>query len=106
MLKIDVEGYEYLVLAGGKKTFSNSFIKAIIIELNSSGLRYGIKESDIHKSLTSYGFKSYLYNPIERKLAPAGLNSGESNLIYLRDISFVNDRIHSQRKISIKGFQI
>lgn len=68
LVKIDVEGYEYQVLSGMKRILSSSTLKAIIIEFNASGIRYGVEDSDLHKKLLNYGFLPYTYFPFERRL--------------------------------------
>ena len=45
LMKIDVEGYETKVLAGAMKILADQYLKGIIIELNSSGDRYGFDET-------------------------------------------------------------
>lgn len=51
-----------------KNTLKNENVKAIIIELNGSGNRYGYDESQIKQKLIDGGFESYAYDPFERKL--------------------------------------
>ncbi|NBP40931.1 MAG: hypothetical protein EBV34_21375, partial [Betaproteobacteria bacterium] len=41
IFKIDIEGYEYPTLVGGRKVLSSENVIAIIIEMNGSGERYG-----------------------------------------------------------------
>ena len=67
LLKIDVEGFESEVLRGGKISLSKSALKAIIIELNGSGNRYGYDEKNIHHELIELGFKPYHYMPFKRE---------------------------------------
>lgn len=100
LLKIDVEGFETEVIKGAQAALRNNNLKAIIIELNGSGARYGFNEEDIHKTFTSNGFKPYSYDPLHRNITE--LNSyGSLNTIYLRDIEFVQERISSSPKIKI-----
>jgi FkbM family methyltransferase len=107
ILKIDVEGFETEVLLGAKNTLKDDNLKAIIIELNGSGQRYGYDEIKIHEMLLDYGFMIYSYDPFTRKLSIA-TEIGNLNTIYLRDFQFVEKRVNSQRKISIgmKNFKI
>jgi len=100
LIKIDVEGFETEVLKGAKNILSNQNLKAVIIELNGSGNRYGYNEQLIHDNFVDLGFKSYRYNPDKKELIPLG-NYGNYNTIYIRDQSFVMDRISSARKIKI-----
>jgi FkbM family methyltransferase len=100
ILKIDVEGFETQILLGAENTLKNNNLKAIIIELNGSGQRYGYDEMKIHQLLLDYGFKIYTYDPLTRKLDIA-TKIGNLNTIYLRDFDFIENRVKSQRKISI-----
>lgn len=49
LIKIIVEGFETEVLLGAKQTLENDTLKAIIIELNDSGDRYGYDDNLIHE---------------------------------------------------------
>lgn len=100
LIKIDVEGYETLVLKGADKTLLNPTLKAIIIELNGSGGRYGFDEKIIHQNFINLGFKPYSYIPFDRKLVEKS-TFGDYNTIYIRDLDFVNQRIFSAEIITI-----
>ena len=101
LIKIDVEGFETEVLAGGENTLTNTDLKAIIIELNGSGERYGYKDIDIHNRLISKGFEPYLYLPFKRKLVKLETFSNEENTIYLRDIDFITKRVETAEKFHV-----
>ncbi len=105
LLKIDVEGFETEVINGAMQTLQHEGLKAIIIELNGSGLRYGYNEEEIHKTLGNLKFKAFQYNPKERLLKP--LNSfGTYNTIYIRDVDFVQQRLKSGPSIRILNNEI
>ncbi|WP_199119954.1 FkbM family methyltransferase [Pedobacter sp. ASV28] len=105
LLKIDVEGYETEVLNGALETLKNENLKAIIIELNGSGERYGYDEALIHKELTDKGFLPYTYNPLERALTLVE-SFGSYNTIYIRNLEFVNERLKFGEKIQIRKNKI
>ena len=68
LIKIDVEGFETEVLRGMKRILTNDILKAVIIELNGSGGRYGFDEDLVHLEFLQNGFLPFQYEPFERKL--------------------------------------
>ena len=100
LIKIDVEGFENEVISGAEKTLANKSLKAIIIELNGSGLRYGFDDKNIHLKLLKYGFKPYYYNPRLREIKLLE-TFGNHNTLYLRDINLIEERIKSSKKIKV-----
>jgi FkbM family methyltransferase len=100
LMKIDVEGYESEVLKGSNNTLSNPKLKALIIELNGSGSRYGIDEKLVHEHLLNFGFKPYQYNPYYKTLLLLN-NYGVNNTIYIRDLEYVKQRIETARRIKV-----
>jgi FkbM family methyltransferase len=100
VIKIDVEGYEYNVLKGAQKILNNSLLKAIIIELNGSGKKYGFDDIDIHNQFLNMGFQPYHYDPIGRNLTLLK-RQNEYNTIYIRDLDFVKERLVNSRKIKV-----
>jgi len=100
LIKIDVEGFETEVLKGMAVTLTLPVLKAIIIELNGCGERYGFNEMEIHKLLLSHNFKPFTYDPFKRTLTE--LNTfGNYNTIYCRDIDFINGRLQQATAIKI-----
>jgi FkbM family methyltransferase len=102
LMKIDVEGFESEVIKGANKTLAKQSLKAIIIELNGSGERYGYSDEEIHKTLIAFGFEKYIYLPFERKLQKP-VDQKISDGIYVRDIDFVSNRLRHSPKINIIG---
>jgi len=102
LLKIDVEGYETMVIKGAINTLKKQSLKAIIIELNGLSELYKFDEKKIHEKILEEGFKPYTYNPFDRQLIEIkGL--GKDNTIYLRDIEFIMERIISSKLINVYG---
>ena len=99
---MDVEGFEQEVLAGSKQVLKAPALRAIIIELNGSGQRYGYADEDIHTTLTEVGFEPFTYQPFTRTLVRLE-SFGTHNTIYLRDVATVRERIASARKIKVLG---
>ncbi|MGN6343328.1 MAG: FkbM family methyltransferase [Ginsengibacter sp.] len=100
LIKIDVEGFETEVLNGMQNTLENYELKAVIIELNGSGNRYGYDEKRIHQKFLSLGFNAYQYDPFERQLTLVA-DFGKYNTIYLRDPDFINKRISVAEKVTV-----
>jgi FkbM family methyltransferase len=105
LIKIDVEGFENDVIKGAQKVLSSEGLKAIIIELNGCGSKYGFDEAVIHDCLIDFGFLPYSYNPITRNLRLLD-NHGEFNTIYIRDIEFVQNRLIAAEKVKIRNKEI
>ena len=102
LIKLDVEGFEFQVLNGSKKILNNPNLKAIIIELNNSGLNYGVTDTQIHEYLSSFDFQPYTYDPFRRRLIK--LESFLThNTIYLRDFNFCNSRVKSAFEIHLSN---
>lgn len=103
LLKIDVEGFELNVLKGGPNILKSDDLKAIIIELNGSGTRYNTGDAEVHNLLLSAGFLPYLYHPFKRQLVSITQLTGRVNTIYIRDRSFVENRVVYSRSYSLLG---
>jgi len=102
LIKIDVEGYETPVLEGAKKTLSNRSLRAVIMELNGSGQRYGFDETHTMGMMLDHGFKTYSYDPMDRNLVPVqNKHSDSGNTIFIRDETFVLDRLKSSPKYKV-----
>ncbi|WP_367867053.1 FkbM family methyltransferase [Pedobacter sp. WC2423] len=105
LMKIDVEGFETEVLNGSSNTLEDKSLKAIIIELNGSGDRYGFDEKNIHLLLLNHGFNPYKYDPMVRDLT-VKLPGGHHNTLYIRDLDFVKERLKTARKIKVKNKEV
>lgn len=102
IMKVDVEGFESEVLMGANNLLKNPNLKAIIMELNGSGGRYGYDEENIHKLLLHQGYTPYHYEPRERKFKD--LNTfGSHNTIYIRDINYIQNRCITAEAITLHG---
>lgn len=94
LIKIDVEGFETEVLNGMTDILKNDNLKAVIIELNGSGQRYGFDESLIHKKMQDSGFAPYAYFPFTRDLRLLDIY-GNTNTIYIRDVILVKEKLQN-----------
>lgn len=106
LIKLDVEGYETLVLEGAQEILKKQSLHSVIIELNGSGSRYGFDELKILELMLDYGFNTYSYNPPTRELVDLkGKNLNSGNTLFIRNKAFVEERIRSAPIISIYGNQ-
>lgn len=102
MIKIDVEGYETKVLAGAKQTLSKPSLHSIIMELNGSGERYGFDEGKILETMRGYGFMTFDYDPIKRRLhALDGKNNNHGNTLFIRNMDFVQEKLAQAPRMKI-----
>lgn len=105
LVKIDVEGFETEVLNGANQTLNEINLKAIIIELNGSGQRYGYDENQIHEKLLTHGFKPYTYHPFERRMEELD-TFGSHNTTYIRDLTYVHHRLKNAASFKIFNQEI
>jgi len=86
VIKIDVEGFETKVIEGAQKTLANPTLRAVIMELNGSGERYGFDEEALHQRMLSFGFETYAYRPEERAVdSMDGRRHMTGNTLYSRN---------------------
>jgi FkbM family methyltransferase len=102
MMKIDVEGYETKVLEGAKETLSRPSLHSIIMELNGLGSRYGFDEEKILETMRDYGFMTYDYDPIRRKLHTLdGKKSAEGNTLFLRNTDAIQEKLARAPRMTV-----
>jgi len=102
LLKIDVEGFETLVMKGADKLMKSGFPKAVIMEINDSIFRYGFDKDALHDEMLRYGFNPYHYDPFTRQLTLLQTYS-DHNTIYVRDFDFINTRLIESASHTING---
>jgi FkbM family methyltransferase len=101
-IKIDVEGYEQKVIDGAASTLRKQSLRAVLMELNGSGMRYGYSDDAIHSIMMEYGFLPFIYEPFQRALHQLpNRNTKSGNTLYLRDIDFVRERLSSAAEIKL-----
>lgn len=106
LIKVDVEGYETLLVEGGQQTLKNESLQAVIMELNGSGSRYGWDEARIVERMIGFGLNPYTYDPFHRSLKSLnGKNSASGNTLFLRDEAFVSERVRAAAPVTVLGKQ-
>jgi FkbM family methyltransferase len=100
LIKIDVEGYESEVVAGGERILSQDNVLAVIMEYGR-GSEYGFNDTSLHSTMGKLSFKPFTYSPFTRQLHPAAKYSRSGNTIYIRDPLPVNNRISTAPKFCV-----
>jgi FkbM family methyltransferase len=95
LMKLDVEGYEEEVLAGAVGVLASPSLLAVQSELCSQHL---------NSRLGSFGFEPAFYDPFTRKIARTEFSYRISNMLYVRDIEVVQERVATapRRKVARK----
>lgn len=86
MIKIDVEGYEEQVFKGASTALQRPCLRVIETELNTPS---------IAARLEAYGFARMYYDPFARRLSSAPNEFKSNNSLFVRDVSFVQERLRS-----------
>ena len=90
VIKIDVEGHEIPVLAGGTTVLGAPEVQAVLMETNGSGERYGSSDDAIIARMREHGFTPCRYDWKSRTIEAA--ERGGQNTIFIRDIEAVQAR--------------
>jgi len=94
LMKIDVEGHELSVLQGAANILADQRLQAVIMEINGSGLKYGISDAKLLELMRGIGFECCSYEPFTRKLVQF---IGGSNVIFIRNRSIAEERLQGSK---------
>lgn len=92
LIKIDVEGYEYMVLKGASKILRKSIVDYFLIEINKDSFKYKIDPDKIFSFLKSYGYNTYYFRNSSR-LTPVSELGEEKKTI---NIIAIKENIHKR----------
>jgi len=107
LIKIDVEGYETEVLAGAMATLANPSLRAVVMELNGSGARYGFDEKKLHLQMQGIGFRSCRYEPATRRIVDLkGQQSTTGNTLYLRNSEAIEAEVRQSPIYRVIGTEL
>jgi FkbM family methyltransferase len=107
LIKIDVEGFETLVLSGAANMLADTRLEAVLIELNGSGEAYGYDEQSIHRDMLNLGFKQCSYNVLTRELQMNVETSWYTgNNLYVRNPKLAQRLVSSAQRYALIGMQI
>lgn len=105
VIKIDVEGFEHEVLAGGVNCLSKPSLRALIVERIGNAGKFGQDEASLHKNIRSRGFVPCTYAPLTRTLHPVPEESF-GNIIYVRNTETANERLRQAPPYHFAGRSI
>jgi FkbM family methyltransferase len=105
LIKVDVEGYEMEVINGASEILSNQHLKAVILELNNAGEKYGFSVNEVHEKMLKYGFLPFHYDPFQRSISSLP-SFGNQNTLYLRDVEYVKIRLSHAPSFEVLGQKI
>lgn len=107
LIKIDVEGFETEVLAGAQKTLANTSLRAVIMELNGSGSRYGFDDDTLHQHMLTLGFRPCRYDPANRRVIDLeGARSTSGNTLYLRNPGLAQTSMEQSPSYRVVGTEV
>ena len=108
-IKIDVEGAETAVLAGGARTLRSDALRCVLIETNGSGRRFGADDTQIHCQMRAFGFLPARYDAIVRSIVPLPVdtwNRGGGNTLYVRDFDECRARVRTAARFRLVNREI
>jgi hypothetical protein len=92
VIKVDVEGFEGEVLAGGLDCLTKPSMQALIIERVGNADKFGRSEASVHETIRGLGFIPCGYAPFVRTLHRIPDESC-GNIIYVRNMESANERL-------------
>jgi FkbM family methyltransferase len=105
LIKIDVEGFETKVVGGATRAFASDALLGVLMELNGSGARYGFDDARLHEELTGRGFEPYAYDPFGRELRQVSGVGGAGNVLYVRNLPSLTERVRGAQKRTVRGVE-
>jgi len=103
MMKIDVEGWENRVLAGGEETFARIDAPVLQVEFADESARAaGSSCVDLYRTLQRLGYRIFAYDPGTRALVPEGMREEYPyvNLIAAKNPGLVDARVRAAARPS------
>ena len=108
-VKIDVEGFECQVLAGGHATMRSEALRCVLMEINGSGRRFGVADEAIHGQMRDFGFVPARYGVLTRSLEALPVdtwNRSVGNTLYVRDIGECRQRTRTAGRFRLVNREI
>lgn len=108
-IKIDVEGFETSVLAGGAATLRSEALRCVLIEMNGSGRRFGAADAAIHAQMRDFGFCPARYDVMARSVTALPIdnwNRDGGNTLYVRDLDECRERVRNAARFRLVNREI
>ncbi|MEM6783174.1 MAG: FkbM family methyltransferase [Bacteroidota bacterium] len=102
LVKVDVEGWETEVIAGSLDTLRDPSPRALLVEMNGSGERYGFDEAHLHRTIIDLGYEEVAYHPMERRLTATSELLG-LNRLYVNAPTYFEERVRSAPPFRVLG---
>ncbi len=100
LMKIDVEGEELSVLRGASRVLRDGNLRAVLVETPEHA--GSPRDNPSISLLLDAGFQRYHYDPWTRELTLTPVHTG-SNVLFVRDQSWVANRLHDGPKLQVLG---
>jgi FkbM family methyltransferase len=94
LMKLDVEGYERKVFAGAVGVLASASLLAVQSEL---------RDEKVSNLLGSFGFEPAYYDPLSRQIARTPFGYRISNMLYVRNVEAVQQRVTAAPRRQVAG---
>lgn len=104
LMKVDVEGFETLVIKGASGKLQEPSLHSVILEMSGNGEKRGFNEDKLVERMQSFGFFPYAYDPFLRRLIPLdGKNYKANNTLFCRQtsINLIRNKVRKANSIQI-----
>lgn len=103
VIKIDVEGHEVAALRGARRTLADPRLLALIVEINKNSAVDAL-DGDVRSTMKNAGFSPHAYDPLNRRLTDR--STYEGNVIFVRDVKAVEERVLRSRRYTLINGEI
>jgi FkbM family methyltransferase len=97
-MKIDVEGFEYMVLKGARKILSGKGIEILQLEINHTVQNVGLSAEDLLRLLKEFDYSLCRYDVEVNQLIPIEYHKERENYFAVSDLKQVNLKLKAQGK--------
>jgi FkbM family methyltransferase len=91
--KIDVEGFEYMVLKGANELLSGKRIEILQLEINGEISNSGVGVEDLLNLITQSGYQLCRYDTALNSLLPIAFSPARENYFAVADLQKVNQKL-------------